>query len=255
MQPGSFKKSLADGEVLIGCMFCEFFTPGTCLMARSAGFDFIIIDTEHNRPGIEAISWVLRAGRDIDYPVIVRAPAFEGQWPSRYLDLGAAGLMYPRVDFPEEAQRIMRLVKYPPEGRRGIGLFTGHDDYSPGPVVEFINSANSDLIHVVQLETVEGWENREAILDVPGVDVCFIGPNDLALNLGVPGQFDHPQVQAAIDDILAAAEARGIAGGMFCATVEEAAHWRDRGFRFLVLGTEALVFVQAGRAAMKQLRS
>ena len=101
------KEKLQAGQPVIGTMFCDLHSPAACRIAQQCGFEFVIFDTEHSRGGVETLSWLFRAARDIDYPAIVRAPAFEGQWPTRYLDLGASGNLIPRVETAEEAERIV----------------------------------------------------------------------------------------------------------------------------------------------------
>ena len=254
LKPSPLKAVLRSGGAVIGTMLTELVTPGACRVVQDAGFDFVIFDTEHNRSGIETMSWVLRAGKDIGLPVIVRAPAFEGQWPTRYLDLGAAGNLFPRVETAEEAERIIRLIKYPPRGARGLGTGTGHDDYGGLQAAEFTPWANANLFVVMQLETEQGWANRDEIFAVPGVDATFIGPNDLALSLGLPGELDHPRVQAAVADIFASAAAHGVAPGIHGFSVAGCLRYLDMGARFLAFSSELGLFMQASRAGLESLR-
>lgn len=248
------KQRLCAGQPVIGTMLTELTTPGACLTVKRAGYDFVIFDTEHNRCGIETMSWLLRCGRDIGLPVIVRAPAFEGQWPTRYLDLGAAGNLFPRVETAEEAERIVRLVKYPPWGARGLGTNTGHDDYHAQPAADFTRQANENLFVIVQLETKLGWANREAIFSVPGIDATFIGPNDLALSLGLPGQLSHPSVLSAMQDIFDSARHHGVAPGIHAFDVPSALRFIEMGATFIAFSSELSLFVQASQTALAQIR-
>lgn len=251
----SLKARLKAGEICFGIMYCEMFTPAACRIAKKSGYDFVIIDTEHNMAGVETVAWMCRAGRDIDLPVIVRAPAFEGQWLTRYLDLGAAGLLVPRVETADETAAIVRAIKYPPEGVRGLAGSGGHTDYaSPNPA-ELVRWANENLLLAVQIETRTGLENRHEILSVSGVDALFIGPYDLSLSLGRPGELDHPQVVAAMDAIFAAAKEHGVAPGMHVFDVPGALKWLDRGARFLAYSTELALIERASREALSQLRA
>lgn len=247
-------EALRQGRTAIGTMLTELHSPGACHCVQQAGFDFVIFDTEHNRPGIETVSWLLRSGRDIGLPVIVRAPAFEGQWPTRYLDLGAAGNLFPRVETAEEAERILQMVKYPPQGVRGLGTGTGHDDYQARPAAEFTAERNRLNTVVMQLETEKGWANRDEIFAVPGIDATFIGPNDLSLSLGVPGQLTHPRVVAAMEDIFASAKAHGVAPGMHCFDVESSIRWVQAGARFVAFSSELWLFVRAAWEGLEQIR-
>lgn len=254
MNLSQLKQTMRSGKPVIGAMLTELLSPGACLVTKQAGYEFMIFDTEHNRAGIETMSWLLRAGRDCGLPVIVRAPAFEGQWPTRYLDLGAAGSLFPRVETAEEAERAVRMVKYPPMGARGLGTNTGHDDYQARPAPEFTAQANADLLIVAQLETEKGWANRDEIFAVPGIDATFIGPNDLSLSLGLPGQLDHPKVLSAMDDIFQSAQAHGVAPGIHAFNVEAAVKFINMGATFLAFSSELSLYLQASREGLERIR-
>lgn len=254
MELVALKQALQAGKPVIGTMLTELLSPGACPVVKQAGYDFVIFDTEHNRAGIETLSWLLRSGRDSGLPVIVRAPAFEGQWPTRYLDLGAAGNLFPRIETAEEAERALRMVKYPPLGARGLGTNTGHDDYQAKPAAEFTTQANQDLLVVAQLESEKGWANRDEIFSVPGIDATFIGPNDLSLSLGLPGQLDHPRVLTAMQDIFDSAKAHGVAPGIHAFSVEAAVKFIKMGATFLAFSTELSLFVKASREGLEQIQ-
>jgi len=102
MADSPVKQALARGEAVIGTMLGEMASPGTCRIVKQAGYDFVIFDTEHHWPGVETIAWLLRSARDIGLQAYVRAPGFRGQWPARYLDLGASGLIFPHVESGEQ---------------------------------------------------------------------------------------------------------------------------------------------------------
>lgn len=254
LTPSPLKQTLRSGGVVLGTMLTEWYSPSACRAVQLAGFEFVIFDTEHNRGGVESVSWVLRTGKDIGLPVIVRAPGFEGQWPTRYLDMGAAGNLFPRVETVDEMERLMRMIKYPPMGARGLGTGIGHDNYGGLQAAEFCPWSNDNLFVVVQLETEQGWANRDAIFAVPGIDACFIGPNDLALSLGLPGQLDHPRVQSAIADIFQSAEAHGVAAGIHGFSVANCLHYLEMGARFLAFSSELSLFLHASREGLAEVR-
>lgn len=254
MEQSPLKQALRAGRPAIGTMLTELHSPGACLVTKRAGYEFVIFDTEHNRPGIETLSWLLRVGKDNGLPVIVRAPAFEGQWPTRYLDLGAAGNLFPRVETAEEAERALRMVKYPPWGARGLGTNTGHDDYEAKPAPEFTAWANENLMVVAQLETERGWANRDEIFSVPGIDATFIGPNDLSLSLGLPGQLDHTRVLSAMEDIFASAKAHGVAPGIHAFSVEAAVRFINMGATFIAFSSELSLFLKASQEGLARIR-
>ncbi len=255
MQLNPVKQALRGGQAVIGTMLGEMASPGTCRIVKEAGYDFVIFDTEHHWPGVETVAWLLRGARDIGLQAYVRAPGFRGQWPARYLDLGAAGLIFPHVEGGEQCREIVDQVKFPPVGKRGLGTNIAHDDYSAEPALEFTTSANSETLVSVQIETAGGLAAREEIVAVPGVDSVFIGPNDLSLSLGLPGQLDHPTVVQAIEDIFAAAAAAGVAPGMHVFDLPSALKYLDAGCRFLCFRSEVSFFVGGSRDALGEIRT
>lgn len=249
------KQKLQAGKPVIGTMFSHLHGPAACRVAQRCGFEFVIFDTEHSRPGVETLSWLFQAARDISLPAIVRAPAFEGQWPTRYLDLGAAGNLIPRVETPEEAEAIVRMLKYPPEGARGWGSGGALDDYSRPADPDYPEQANAANLVVVQLETRAGWEARDEIFSVPGIDASFIGPNDLSLSLGLPAQYEHPSVVQAMDDIFESAAAHGVAPGMHCFDIESTTNWLKRGALFMAFSSDLWLMADAAHSGLQAIRT
>ena len=248
------KARLESDKALIGTMFLEVASPGTCRMIEEAGYDFVIFDTEHSWYGIETIAQFIRTARDIGLLVIIRAPAFQGHWPARYLDLGADGLVCPHVDTAEQAADIIRQTKYPPVGERGMANSVAHDDYAAKPMVEFCNAANEEILIVVQIETAMGLENRDGICATPGVDAVFIGPNDLSLSMGYPGQHNHPAVVQAMEDILASAREHNVAPGLHGFSVEGTMNWLEKGARFVCHRADISLIVEGSKEDLAALR-
>lgn len=248
------KDALARDEAVVGTMLGEWTSPGVCRVVRKAGYDFVIFDTEHQYAGVETITWLMRTARDIGLQAYVRAPASRGQWPARYLDLGCDGLIFPHVESPQQAQAIVDSVKFPPMGKRGLGTNIAHDDYEAEPAAEFTARRNEETLVAVQIETVAGYENRDAILAVEGIDAVFIGPNDLSLSLGLPGELDHPKVVGCIEDIFVSSINAGVAPGMHCFDVEMALKYLDAGCKFLCFASEVALFVRSSREALTVIR-
>ena len=255
MSAPSLAARMRAGETVFGTMIAESFSPGICRVVKAAGFDFIIVDTEHSLAGVETCAWIIRAGRDIGLDVIIRAPAFEGQWLNRYLDLGANGLLIPRIEDGDTCRAIVDTIKYPPVGIRGLGTVAGHSDYDPPPTPELVTWANENLLLAVQIETQKGLDNRQEILSVPGVDALFIGPNDLSLSMGYPGGLDHPAVLKAMDDIVATSKECGVAPGMHVFDMPGAKKWLAAGAKFLAYSSDLAFIYSGGRDALAELKS
>jgi 2-keto-3-deoxy-L-rhamnonate aldolase RhmA len=169
---------------------------------------------------------------------------------SRVLDIGARGVMVPRVETRQQTEEIVRQLKYAPLGKRGVALGVAHDLYRAAGS-EFFAQANEETMVIIQLESASAFENLESIVSVPGVDVAWVGHYDLTLSMGLPGQFDHPRFLQAMDDLVAACRRHSVAPGFLPPTQESAVHWISRGFRMLSLGSDIGVFLDA----MKKFRT
>ena len=142
-------------------------------------------------------------------PTIVRAPSRRYEDVARICDAGAEGVMLPMVSTVEEAEEIVRSMKYTPRGRRGVVVRSAVDRYTTGPTVEKLAAANERTTLFAQIETADGVRNAEAIAAVDGVDCLWIGHFDLSCSLGVPGEFEHPDFLAAVDRVIAACQNTG----------------------------------------------
>ncbi len=242
----SARQRLKDGDVLLGQLLLEFFTPGIGPMLDACGLDFVVFDMEHGRCDIAMAEQLIASCRGSRIVPMVRVPDVRFAPLSRMLDIGARGVMVPRVETRDQAEDIVAQLKYAPQGKRGVATGVAHDLYRAGGV-EFFAQANDETTVIVQVETVKGMENLEAIASVPGVDVIWIGHYDLTVSMGIPAQFDHPDMLKAMDDLVAACKRHGVAPGFLPPSPEAAAHWISKGFRMLSLGSDIGVFLDGMR--------
>ena len=240
------RQRLKQGDLLLGQLVLEFFTPGLGPMLDACGLDFVIFDMEHGRCDIGLIEQMIASCRGSRIVPMVRVPDLNFAPLSRVLDLGARGVMVPRVETAEQAAEIVRALKYAPQGKRGVALGVAHDLYQAAGA-EFFAQANEDIPVIIQVETVKGFENLEAIASVPGVDVLWVGHYDLTVSMGIPAQFDHPRLLQAMDDVVDACRRHGLAPGFLPTTPENAAHWVSKGFRMISLGSDISVFLDGMR--------
>ncbi len=240
------KHRLKEGGVAFGQMILELFTPGIGPMLAACGMDFVIFDMEHGRCDIRLLAEVIAACRGSDIVPMVRVPDPAYVPLSRVLDVGARGVMVPRVETKEQAQDIVAQLKYAPEGRRGVALGIAHDLYQAGDPLCF-EQINEDTTVILLLETERGFRNLEEILSVPGVDVAWMGHYDLTVSLGIPAQFDHPRFLQAMDELVSVCQRHGIAPGFLPASPEAASHWIQKGFRMISLGSDIGVFTNGVR--------
>jgi 2-keto-3-deoxy-L-rhamnonate aldolase RhmA len=240
------RQRLQKGETLLGQLLLEFFTPGIGPMLDACGMDFVIFDMEHGRCDIGLMEQMIASCRGSGIVPMARVPDLNFSPLSRVLDVGARGVMVPRVETRQQTEEIVRQLKYAPQGRRGVALGVAHDLYRAAGA-EFFAQANEEITVIIQVETVKAFENLDAIISVPGVDVAWVGHYDLTVSMGIPAQFDNPRVLEAMDELLAACKRHGVAPGFLPPTPESALHWIRKGFRMMSLGSDIGVFMDGMR--------
>jgi 2-keto-3-deoxy-L-rhamnonate aldolase RhmA len=248
------KSKLAKGEVVWGTFLFECGASSTPRYLQEAGWDFLLIDTEHASFSIETVSNLLHVSAAIGLPGLVRVPDTQRSLLSRPLDAGAMGLMIPRVESRAQAEEIVRFTKFPPTGDRGVVLGSAHTAYRAVNGTQFLRQANRELLLIMQIETLAGLEHLDEILSVPGLDVAFIGPYDLSTSMGIPGELNHPRMVRAIDAFLKGCKRHGVAAGNFVTTIEDARAWLRRGMRFLVYGADFMLLMERSRQVLAALR-
>jgi 2-keto-3-deoxy-L-rhamnonate aldolase RhmA len=240
------RKRLRDGEVAFGQMVLELFTSGIGPMLAGAGMEFVIYDMEHGRCDLALLAEMVASCRGSDIVPMARVPDMNFHPLSRVLDIGARGVMVPRVETRAQAEEIVAQLKYAPAGRRGVALGVAHDLYrAAGP--EFFSQANAETIVILLLETEKAFENLDEIVSVPGVDIAWMGHYDLTVSMGIPQQFEHPRFLHAMDALVACCRRYEVAPGFLPATPESAAHWIRKGFRAISLGSDIGVFLNGMR--------
>lgn len=241
-----FRRRLQQGDVVLGQMILELFTPGIGPMLAACGMEFVIFDMEHGRCDISVLAEMIACCRGSDIVPIARVPDVSYRPLSRVLDIGARGVMVPRVETREQAQDIVAQLKYAPQGRRGVALGVAHDLYRAGDQSVFAK-INEEIVVILLLETEKAFENLEAIVSVPGVDVAWMGHYDLTVSMGIPAQFDHPRFLDAMDSLVSTCRRHKVAPGFLPPTAESAVHWIQKGFRAISLGSDIGVFLDALR--------
>ncbi len=245
------KRRLRDGETLVGC----FLNLGSALTAEivgRAGFDFVVIDLEHGS-GTEAdVLGQLQALAATSPGAIVRVESHARQRAHRVLDLGAEGIMFPRVNSAEEARAAVAGLRYPPRGVRGVAAANRACGFGVSQR-EYMASAPDVLLGVVQIESEEGLAAVDAIAASDGVDVLFVGPQDLTQSLGIFGQYDHPRYNQALEATAAAARRAGKGLGVLMAKPEDFGRYRTLGFNLIACGSDGTLLNQAARNQMEAL--
>jgi 2-dehydro-3-deoxyglucarate aldolase/4-hydroxy-2-oxoheptanedioate aldolase len=216
-------------------------------MLAAAGFQWAFVDTEHGGFDLETIQDVCRIAAYVNFVPIVRVADLQYSLIARALDCGAGGVIFPRVESVELLEKAVSWTKFPPVGVRGFGLSPFHFDHEPVTMPQMIEHVNEHSMVVLQIETKKALDMREELLAVPGIDAVMIGPADLSISLGVPGQFQHPLVVEAMEAIRDTCERRGIAPGTQTRTLELAKFWKERGMRFLGCSSETAMLYDKAR--------
>ncbi|HTT59197.1 MAG TPA: aldolase/citrate lyase family protein [Acidimicrobiales bacterium] len=227
--------------------FLNLGSAGAAEVCALAGFDWLLVDLEHGAGGEDGLVAQLLAGAARGVPVFARAESSERIRVGHVLDLGAQGVMFPRLDTPDQVREALAHLWYPPQGDRGIAGYNRARQF--GGDERDNASVNESLLGIVQIETAPALQNVREIASIPGVDVLFVGPSDLSMALGIPGQFDHPTLLAAFDDVIAAARDCGIAAGILAVTPERVGALASRGFSFIGVGSDASLLRLAAKVA------
>jgi 2-keto-3-deoxy-L-rhamnonate aldolase RhmA len=196
----------------------------------AASLDWIFVDAEHGSLGHAEVLSILQAA---SIPTLVRCPAHDEGWIKKTLDAGADGLIIPQVKTKDEALKLVKFAKYPPLGERGLGSGRAHG-YGKNSK-DYISSANKSTSLVLQIEHIEGVKNAEAIMSVPGVDAIFIGPYDLSVSLGIPGDIQNLEVKKSILNLQKIAHAKNMPIGIYAGDAQTAKEYLSIGFNFIAL--------------------
>lgn len=249
-QINPFKKALKAGEMQFGCWVGLADAIPAELMGQ-AGFDWLVIDGEHGPNDLRSILSQLQAIASTDAHAVVRLPIGETYMIKQVLDAGAQTILVPMVDSADQARQLVRAVTYPPHGDRGVGYAVSRVSRY-GTIADYGTTADAEICLLVQVENMRGLAALDDILTVDGVDGVFIGPADLAADMGHMGDADHPDVQAAIMDAIARIRAAGKSPGILSTRDPMTNDAIAAGAQFVAVGADVLLLGQAARALAKK---
>ncbi len=249
----NLRKRVLAGETLFGC-FLNLGSSLTAEIVGMAGFDWVLIDLEHGAGFEGHVLHQLQALEHTQAAALVRVESFQRQRLHRVLDLGAHGIMVPRVSNQEEALAAVRGLRYPPQGVRGVASMNRACQFGEG-FRAYVSEANTSLLGIVQIETEESLNNLDAIAETDGVDVLFLGPLDLSHGLGIAGQFDHPRFLEALQATASAAQRHGKAAGTLIGRPQDLPKYASLGYRFIGCGSDGGLLSSAARHTVEELRS
>lgn len=238
-------RRLREGQPVFGCTI----TTGSLDMAvraATAGFHFLWLELEHAPLTLETVRHIVLATRDLPAVPFARLPVTETWTAKRVLDAGVHGVVFPFVSTPALAKQAADACRYPPQGRRGSGASLA---ISCWPETDgYYDSADRNILTIVVVEEAEAIERVDEIAATPGVDVVFVGTGDLSFSLGLRGQQQHPRVEEAAAQVLAAARRHGKVAGRPAGTADETRHYIDQGFLFFQAPSDLALFEAGARS-------
>jgi len=245
------KKALQAGKAVFG-PFQGIGSVAVSEILSSKGFDWVLVDMEHGQIDLETAGDLFAAIKRGGCSALARVPGNDQATIKRVLDAGAEGIMIPLVNTKEEAERAVKNCLYPPQGVRGLG--PGRASMYGLNMVEYAKSANAEVLVMLQAEHIDAVSRIEEILKIPGIDMLFVGPFDLACSMGHMDNPAHPEVEAAIARLLEASLNAGVIPGIFCMGAESAIRRARQGFKFMALGLDSLYLNAGAEAELEALR-
>ncbi|MCW1917793.1 HpcH/HpaI aldolase/citrate lyase family protein [Rhodobacter sp. KR11] len=249
--PNRLKARLAAGETVYGS-WLGMADPYVAEMAGTCGFDWLLIDGEHAPNDLRSISAQLAVLRGGASDAVVRVPVGEAWLIKQMLDAGAQSLMVPMVETGAQAQAVYQATRYPGAGVRGIGSSLARASMFSA-VPDYLTTADDQICLILQVESLTALENLDDILKVPA-DCVFVGPSDLAADMGHLGGASHPEVKAKVLETLARIKAAGRAAGILTTEEDYIAEARQAGARFIGVAIDVLLYVQAMRTAAARFK-
>jgi len=247
------KQRLAQGDTVLGC-WLNLGSPVTAEILGMAGFDWVLIDLEHGSGVEKDVLYQLQALEHTPAAPIVRIEGSQRQRIHRVLDMGAEGIMCPRIQTAEEAQGVADGLHYPPDGTRGVAKMVRATGFGK-QFFAYYRDAKENILGIVQIETVEALQHLDAIAALDGIDVLFIGPSDLTMAMGIFGQFDHPLFTDAVKATVAAADKAGKATGILMYTPTDFEKYHAMGIRMIACGSDTSFVADGSRNMATQLRA
>jgi 4-hydroxy-2-oxoheptanedioate aldolase len=246
-----FKQRLLAGERQIG-LWCSLGDPYAAEIVAGAGFDWLMLDTEHSPGGVESVLGQLQAIAPYPVQAVVRPAHNDTVLIKKFLDVGAQTLLVPMVNSVADAKAAVAAMRYPPEGVRGVAGTMRASRF--GRVKDYSKRAQDELCLLIQIETLQALSDMEAIASVEGVDGVFIGPNDLAASLGHLGNQSHPDVVGAIESAIARLKAIGKPSGIYTGP-DFARRCLDLGMVFAAVGGDSSLLIKSSEALAASFES
>ena len=236
----NFKRTLFAGKKVAGTMLRIVRNPAVACLAKNAGLDFVMFDCEHSTYSMETLNDAFVIMNAIGLAGLVRVPCGTKDYISRALDAGATGVMVPMVETREMAENLVKFAKYQPVGGRGFTAGCAHTGFKGGKHADIMRAGNDAVVAIAQIETRLAVDNIDDIASVDGIDVLMIGPNDLSVSLGIPGDMENPVELEAIAKVAASCKKHGKIFGLHAGGGMQAKFASDLTFVMSSMDTDVL---------------
>jgi len=252
MKQNDLKARMQRGEPVYGI----FLNSGSSIITEIiglSGFDFVLIDSEHGPTGVLENRELIMAAEYRNTVPIVRVPNSGSDTILRMLDIGAHGIMVPRVNTQEEAEKVAQAARYSPQGTRGVASGRA-SDYGFTPFADYLRLANERTLVAVQCEDIVCLPDLDAIAATDGIDMIFVGPYDLSSSMGALGKVSYESIKAIVDEVIATTRRHGKLSGIFTKDPADAKLYAEMGINFIIVGTDLQNLAGACRGVMSKLK-
>ena len=224
-------------------------------MLSGVGIDYAVIDTEHNPRSRAELGDYLTMFNTSGVVPIVRIPIPDSHYVTMAMDAGAQGVLAPYCETVEQVREVVAAAKWRPLKGEAVDRVVESGEHISDATRAYLEERNRNSIAIIGIESVAAVNNLEAILDVPGIDGIFVGPNDMSISLGLPDQYDRPEYQETVKRVIDMSETRGIATLVHHQTPELSTYWIEQGARFVLHGTDRRALAQGFQADFSKLRA
>jgi 2-keto-3-deoxy-L-rhamnonate aldolase RhmA len=244
------RAAMRDGKAVWGTMIVYARSLGAASVYGQLGFDYAIVDAEHSPNGRSELADMGAALLAAGVCPIVRVPHTEPHQTVMALDAGFHGVLVPYCETVAQVSAVVAAARLRPLKGEVQTKVRETGSFPSDATRHYLENRNANAVVIIGIESVPALENLDAILDVPGIDAIFIGPNDLTVSMGIPDQYDHPRYVAAVEHIISTAQGRGIPAGPHCFDEGQLLEWHGKGTRFVLFSADVRALSDGYRGAL-----
>lgn len=248
-----FRRRIRNGDTLVSTMLSMVRNPGWLRVLADLPFDFLTIDMEHSPYSDSEVADILAVIRASGTPSVVRIRRPQWHYVTRIFDSGASGVLAPYCETVDEVREVVRAARWRPMKGRFAERAMETGEFPGDATREHLQQFNRDHVVMIGIESVPAVENLDAILDVGGIDVVFIGPADLSTSMGIPRDFDHPDFDRMVREIIEKCTARGVQIAANFASLQQSAKWAGEGLNLVIYAADFRVLHEGYRSALETI--